>query len=178
MVPVGYWGAWALTKRPASDHNARMEFDLAQFTDQSIRLGLAVGLGGVIGAERELAGHWAGVRTHMMVSLGAAIFAIVAQPFCQDEPAQLTRVIQGIAAGIGFLGAGTILKLDDRKHVMGLTTAASIWLAAAIGTSVGLGALPLAVAATVMAVVVLLFLRPLRWLLSKLGREEPQNRHE
>ncbi|WP_197527036.1 MgtC/SapB family protein [Pirellulimonas nuda] len=155
-----------------------MEFDLAAFTDQSIRLAVAVALGGVIGAERELDGHWAGVRTHMMVSLGAAIFSIVAQPFCQESPAQITRVIQGVAAGIGFLGAGTILKLDHKRKVMGLTTAASIWLAAAVGTAVGLGQLPLAVASTAMAIVVLLFLRPLRWLLSKLGRDEPHQRSE
>ncbi len=154
-----------------------MEFDLAVFTDQSQRLAVAVALGGVIGVERELDGQWAGVRTHMMVSLGAAIFAIVAQPFCKESPAEITRVIQGIAAGIGFLGAGTILKLDDSRTVMGLTTAASIWLAAAIGTAVGLGQMSLAAATTVMAIVVLLFLRPLRWMLSRLGRAEPGERN-
>lgn len=158
--------------------SGRMDFDLTVFSDQSVRLAFAVVLGGVIGAERELSGQWAGVRTHMMVSLGAAIFAVVAKPFCEESPAEITRVIQGIAAGIGFLGAGTILKLDDKRQVIGLTTAASIWLAAAVGTAVGLSQLSLAVAATAMAIVVLVLLLPLRWLLSKLGRDEPQERNQ
>jgi putative Mg2+ transporter-C (MgtC) family protein len=81
-----------------------------------------------------------------------------------DSPpssAETARVIQGIAAGVGFLGAGTILKLSDRLEIKGLTTASSIWLTAALGTVVGLGRYSVAVAATVVGLLILSVLRPL-----------------
>ncbi|MGD9635101.1 MAG: MgtC/SapB family protein, partial [Pirellulales bacterium] len=77
----------------------------------------------------------------------------------------VTRVVQGIAAGVGFLGAGTILKLDEERKIKGLTTAASIWLAAALGTLTGLGEYVPAIAATAIALVMLAVLRPLERLL-------------
>ncbi|MBI3466807.1 MAG: MgtC/SapB family protein [Planctomycetes bacterium] len=127
--------------------------------DQVIRLTVAAVLGGLIGVERQLSGHWAGLRTHMLVGLGAAIFVVAGSRVGPSGDA--TRVIQGIAAGIGFLGAGTILKLSDRMEVVGLTTASSIWLAAAVGTSAGLALYTLAIAATVLSLVVLAALLPL-----------------
>ena len=146
-----------------------------QEIDPVIRLVVAAALGGLIGVERQLGGHWAGLRTHMMVGLGAAIFAVAGSRVGPSGDA--TRVIQGIAAGIGFLGAGTILKLSDRMEVMGLTTASSIWLAAAVGTSAGLALYTVAIAATVLSLVVLAALLPLerKFLERRLGPDESQN---
>ena len=100
----------------------------------SIRLVAAVLLGGLLGAERESVGKAAGLRTHMLVALGAALFIIAPQEAGLGE-GDLARIIQGIAAGIGFIGAGTILKQADREEIKGLTTSASIWLTAAIGVA-------------------------------------------
>lgn len=144
--------------------------------DTVIRLIVAAGLGGLVGVERQLSGHWAGLRTHMMVALGAAIFASAGSRVGPSGDA--TRVIQGIAAGIGFLGAGTILKLSDRVEVIGLTTASSIWLAAAIGTSAGLGLYTLGIAATVLSLLVLAALLPLeRWFFERhIDQQGPANK--
>src|SRR5262245_35154218 len=106
-------------------------------------LGAAALLGGLVGLEREIHGRWAGLRTHIMVTIGATVFVRAAGA----EHADVGRVIQGIAAGVGFIGAGTILKLTDRIEVKGLTTASSIWLAAAIGAALGTGSYILAVTA-------------------------------
>ena len=105
-----------------------------------IRLVTAALLGGLLGAERESEGKPAGLRTHMLVGLGSALFVIAPHQagFAEDD---LGRIIQGVAAGIGFIGAGTILKLTDREEIKGLTTAASIWLTAAIGIAAGIGPL-------------------------------------
>ncbi len=84
----------------------------------------------------------------------------------------MTRVVQGIAAGVGFLGAGTILKLDEEQKIKGLTTASSIWLASALGTLAGLGEYVPAAAATVIALVVLAVLRPVERLLQHSHRED------
>lgn len=132
-----------------------------EFAQHVVRLLVAVLLGGMLGLERELNGRWAGLRTHMMVSLGAAIFTITALFTASNNLSEVTRVIQGIAAGIGFLGAGTILKLSSRLEVKGLTTASSIWLAAALGTVAGLGLYALAAASVLVALIVLAVLRPL-----------------
>lgn len=102
------------------------------------RLSLAAFLGAIVGWQRESVHSTAGLRTHMLVCLGAALFVLASVEAGQTS-ADVSRVIQGIVAGIGFLGAGTILKLGDRLEVHGLTTAASIWLTAAIGTGAGLG---------------------------------------
>lgn len=132
---------------------------LQELAADCVRLLVAVLLGGVLGIERQLHGRWAGVRTHMMVSLGAAIFTIAAIATAPDDSNEVTRVIQGIAAGVGFLGAGTILKLSSEIEVKGLTTASSIWLAAALGTVAGMGQYSLAFASGLMSV--LAILRPI-----------------
>jgi putative Mg2+ transporter-C (MgtC) family protein len=102
------------------------------------RLGLAALLGAVVGWQRESVHSTAGLRTHMLVCLGAAFFVLASVQSGQTS-ADISRVIQGIVAGIGFLGGGTILKLTEHLEVKGLTTAASIWLTAAIGVGAGLG---------------------------------------
>jgi putative Mg2+ transporter-C (MgtC) family protein len=95
-------------------------------------------LGGLQGLEREWLRKPAGLRTHMLVALGAAVFVIVPREAGMTD-AELGRVVQGVAAGVGFIGAGTILKLTAEREIQGLTTAASLWLAAAIGVAVGAG---------------------------------------
>jgi putative Mg2+ transporter-C (MgtC) family protein len=105
-----------------------------------VRLSVALVLGGAVGLEREQEGKRAGVRTHMLVALGSALFTLVAIE-TRMTTADISRVMQGVAAGIGFLGAGTILKLSEQHEVKGLTTAASIWLTAAVGLAVGAGLL-------------------------------------
>jgi putative Mg2+ transporter-C (MgtC) family protein len=127
-----------------------MIWDSHVFWDDLLRIGAAALLGGLLGLEREWKGHWAGLRTHMMVSIGCAIFVIGGLGIAKGDPQAVTRVIQGVASGIGFLGAGTILKLDDKQEIKGLTTASSIWLAAALGTAAGLAEFALATASAVM----------------------------
>lgn len=102
------------------------------------RLGVAALLGGLIGIEREWMGKAAGLRTHMTVALGCAAFMLVTIESGTDA-GNISRAIQGIAAGIGFIGAGTILKRGDEEDIKGLTTAATIWLTAAVGAAAGAG---------------------------------------
>ena len=128
--------------------------NIAQVTRIGIRLLLACALGAVLGIEREEKRKAAGIRTHMLVALGAAIFVAVPQQAGVSLP-ELMRVLQGLLAGIGFLGAGCILHKQDSTNVRGLTTAAGIWVTAAIGATAGLGRDSSAILATVLAVVIL-----------------------
>ncbi|HEV3115589.1 MAG TPA: MgtC/SapB family protein [Gemmataceae bacterium] len=134
--------------------------DLSHFTVLVVRLLVAAALGGLIGLERQEEGKAAGLRTHMLVALGTALF-VVAPILAGMELSELGRVIQGVAAGIGFVGAGVILKLKDEQRVKGLTTAASVWLTAGVGVAVGLGALWSAVFAVCLAWLILFVLRAL-----------------
>jgi putative Mg2+ transporter-C (MgtC) family protein len=128
--------------------------DIEQLTRVVLRLGLAALLGGLLGWQREVHGKAAGIRTHMLVSMGAALIVMVAQQ-AGGNAADLSRVLQGLIAGVGFLGAGTILKTDrngeDVDQVKGLTTAAGIWLTAAIGAGAGIGKEVTAVLSTALA---------------------------
>ncbi len=108
-----------------------------------IRLVAATLLGAIIGIQREQTGKPAGMRTHMLVSLGAALFTL-APVLSGMDSADLSRVIQGLATGIGFIGGGAILKLSQEREIQGLTTAAGIWMTAAMGVAVGLGRIGLA----------------------------------
>lgn len=128
--------------------------DAQQLTRIVLRLLLAAGLGGALGFERERHGKSAGVRTHMLVALGAAIFVLVPELAGVPE-GDLTRVIQGVITGIGFLGAGSIIKGEAEQSVHGLTTAAGIWLTAAIGICCGLGRESTAVLTALLAVGIL-----------------------
>jgi putative Mg2+ transporter-C (MgtC) family protein len=123
---------------------------------------LAVALGAIVGVERETSHKPAGLRTHMLVSLGACLFTMMSTHF----GAQPAQVAGGIVAGIGFIGAGTIWAEKDK--VQGITTAASLWATAAIGLTVGIGDYPLAAAVTALVVVILV----LNIILKKLGFEE------
>ena len=114
--------------------------DSAQIARIVIRMLAAALLGAVVGFQRERAGKPAGLRTHMLVSLGSALF-IIGCLEANMSAADLSRVIQGLATGIGFIGGGAILKLTDEREITGLTTAAGIWLTAAVGVAVGLGRL-------------------------------------
>lgn len=133
--------------------------DAEQATRVMLRLVLAALLGGLLGIEREQKGKAAGVRTHMLVAMGSAMFVLVSQQSGMVT-ADLSRVIQGVIAGIGFLGAGTILKGHikgnaDEEQVKGLTTAAGIWLTAAIGVAAGMGRESTAVLSTLLALGIL-----------------------
>ena len=128
--------------------------DAAQLTRIVVRLLLAALLGGILGYEREQKGKAAGIRTHMLVALGAALFVLVPQQAGMGI-ADMSRVIQGIVAGIGFLGAGAIIKQQREENVQGLTTAAGIWMTAAIGIACGLGRESTAVLSTLLVLAIL-----------------------
>lgn len=119
-----------------------------------LRVFTAILLGGIVGVERERAGKPAGLRTHMLVSLGTAVVVLACSGAAMSMEG-LSRVIQGIVTGIGFIGAGSILKLDEERHIEGLTTAAGLWMTAAVGVAVGLGALGVAVIGTIVTLIVL-----------------------
>jgi putative Mg2+ transporter-C (MgtC) family protein len=123
-----------------------------------VRLLAAVMLGGLLGYEREARGASAGLRTHMLVALGSALFMVVPQ-MAGATVEDLSRVLQGVVAGIGFLGAGAIIKLSEDRKIRGLTTAASIWLTAAIGAAAGMGRITSAILCTLLALVILDLLR-------------------
>ena len=131
--------------------------DVAQTIRILIRLLAAVLLAGIVGYERERTGKSAGLRTHMLVSLGSAMFVLAPLELGMDL-ADLSRVIQGVAAGIGFIGAGAILKVASEREIQGLTTAAGIWMTAAIGLAAGMGRIGSAAIAVAFAWVILAIL--------------------
>lgn len=155
--------------------------DLSQL-ELVLRLGLAVLLGGVIGIEREWRDRTAGLRTHILVCLGAATFTIVSAYGFSDWYGHVptntrstinsdpTRIAAQIVTGIGFLGAGAIFRSED--GVRGLTTAASLWMMAAIGLSVGAGYYELAVATTALILIVLVGLRTVSHRINSRNRGE------
>ena len=128
-----------------------------ELTRTATRLVVAVLLGALLGYDRERRDSAAGLRTHMLVALGAALFVIVCEQAGMDH-ADLSRIIQGVVAGIGFLGAGAIIKLNEKEQVKGLTTAATIWATAAIGIAAGMGYEATAVFSTLLALVILALL--------------------
>ncbi len=123
-----------------------------------VRLLVAVALGGMLGYERESVGASAGLRTHMLVSLGSALFVLIPLQ-AGMEIGDLSRVLQGVTAGIGFIGAGAILKHHQKDDVKGVTTAASVWLTAAVGIAAGMGREATAVLSALFALVILSILR-------------------
>lgn len=126
----------------------------------TIRLVASAILGAAIGYQREKAGKAAGLRTHMLVSLGSTLFLLGIISVDFDIAAQ-SRVIQGIVAGVGFMGAGSILKISEEKEIHGLTTAAGVWMTSAIGVAVGLGAIGIATLGTVVTLLILSLLQRL-----------------
>jgi putative Mg2+ transporter-C (MgtC) family protein len=142
------------------------------------RLGLAVALGGAIGLEREVSDQPAGLRTHISVALGAALFGVIStvgfnafltMREASDYQIDVTRVASQVVVGIGFLGAGAIVK--EGLSIRGLTTAASLWVTAAIGLAVGIGGYVMASLTTLALLVSLVGLRgPRRFIRSRIGR--------
>ncbi|HKR12600.1 MAG TPA: MgtC/SapB family protein [Pyrinomonadaceae bacterium] len=132
--------------------------DLGQIERVLLRVITATLLGAIIGFEREKAGKPAGLRTHILVCLGTTIIVLACAGARMDLDG-LSRVIQGIVTGIGFIGAGSILKLDEKQDIQGLTTAAGIWMTAAIGIACGLGTLGLALISTGLTLIALWVLR-------------------
>jgi putative Mg2+ transporter-C (MgtC) family protein len=120
----------------------------------SLRLLVALIIGGLVGIQRELTHKPAGLRTHMLLALGTALFVIVADQAGMSK-SDLSRVLQGLVTGIGFLGGGAILKLAAEHEIHGLTTAAGLWMTAAASAAAGLGELLLAVLGVVIGLVVL-----------------------
>ena len=131
--------------------------DARQAVRVFIRLLAALVVGAIIGYQRERAGKAAGLRTHMLVSMGTAMFVLAAAENGMQQDA-LSRVVQGLATGIGFLGAGAILKVESERRIRGLTTAAGIWLTAALGVAIGMGHLGTAVVGVFFAWFVLALL--------------------
>ncbi len=130
--------------------------DPRQLVHVLVRLAAATLLGALIGIQRERAGKPAGLRTHMLVTLGTAVFVLACSGVGMSLDG-LSRVIQGVVTGIGFIGAGSILKLSDQRDVQGLTTAAGVWMTAAIGVAVGLGSLGVALLSTLFILTILSF---------------------
>jgi putative Mg2+ transporter-C (MgtC) family protein len=124
--------------------------DARQIVRMVIRLLAAALLGAMVGIQREQIGKPAGMRTHMLVALGAALFTLGGVEAGMDS-ADLSRVIQGLVTGIGFLGGGAILKLSKEREIQGLTTAAGIWMTAGVGVAAGLGRLGLALLSAFLA---------------------------
>ena len=149
--------------------------EIGQQLDIAVRLVLASLLGAAVGFEREIHGHPAGMRTHLLVSLGSAAFSILSLYFFTSPaapngslPTDPSRIAAQIVSGIGFLGAGAILKYGT--SVRGLTTAASLWATAAVGMAAGSGAWLVAVVTTVLVV---LSLGPLNWVIARLRTGQP-----
>jgi len=117
------------------------------------RVFTAAVLGGLIGYERERKGRSAGFKTHILVSIGSALF-VLAPAMAQVPMADITRVMQGIVSGIGFLGAGAILRMDKGTRIEGLTTAAGIWMTSAVGMAAGIGMEMIALLTTLVALIV------------------------
>ncbi|WP_404787900.1 MgtC/SapB family protein [Altericista sp. CCNU0014] len=137
-----------------------------EFWDTGIRLLVAVIVGGLIGWNRQIAGKPAGLRTHMLVSLGAALIVLIPLQVNPDRSAEgLSRAVQGVATGIGFLGAGEILQRQsargDRKTVKGLTSAAALWTTAALGMVSGCGLWPTSLIGTLLVLFILITVKRL-----------------
>ena len=145
-----------------------------------MRVAAAMALGGVLGIERELGRHAAGLRTHMMIAGAAALIVglgdVVAEQFTREQYRELVRIdpghlIQAVVAAVGFVGAGAILRARGAQQVQGLTTASSLLMAAAIGVAAGLGHYLLALGASLMCVLVLAVFRRLE---SGIGTDRPR----
>jgi putative Mg2+ transporter-C (MgtC) family protein len=119
-----------------------------------VRLGSAALLGAILGVNRNIHRKPAGIRTHAIVAIGAALFTLVSLSIAGGDPSGALRTVQGIVTGIGFLGAGVILHPAERRDVKGLTTAAVIWVSAGLGTACGAGYYVTAIVTTGLVLIV------------------------
>jgi putative Mg2+ transporter-C (MgtC) family protein len=143
------------------------------FLELLLRLGSAALIGAILGVDREVHRKPAGLRTHALVALGAAtltVAGIAVSRFTPGSDDAVSRVIQGVVAGIGFLGAGAILKGDEPGGIRGLTTAASIWVVAAIGIACGAGLWVTALLSVGLAVLILIGGAPLERAIRRIVR--------
>jgi len=140
--------------------------------ESMIQVSLAALLGGLIGLEREWRGRDAGLRTNMLISMGACLFTVISIngfPLQGSAAQDTARVAAQVVTGIGFLGAGAFI--HTRGHTKGMTTAATIWMVAALGMAVGVQAYGLAVFAAVITLVILRFLHPVSKIVAKIDNE-------
>ena len=119
------------------------------------RLGLATLLGAAVGANREWEGKPAGLRTHALVALGGALFTLIGLLLTTGDPSATSRILQGITAGLGFIGGGVIMRRPEAHDIQGLTTAAGIWTVSAVGVAVGAGMWRTSIAALALTLIVL-----------------------
>jgi putative Mg2+ transporter-C (MgtC) family protein len=150
------------------------DLDLGMQLDLGLRLTAGLVLGAIIGFERELHRQPAGFRTHSLVALGAALFTIVSAYGFSGPTVDPTRIAAQIVSGIGFIGAGTILQY--RGSIRGLTTAASLWAVAAIGTAAGAGLLVMAIIGTILILVVLALLDRIEALVTRRLNLPPESK--
>lgn len=155
-----------------------MDIDWHDLTTSIIHLTAAGIAGGILGFNREMTGAWAGLRTHMVVAVGAALFLLLARHLAEADSSALPRALEGIATGVGFLGAGTILKQSDRQSIRGLTTASSIWMSAGLGSVAGCGEYELLAAGTLMAVIVLVLFKPVSDAISEVSEAHHKDEEE
>jgi putative Mg2+ transporter-C (MgtC) family protein len=149
--------------------------------DVVIRMFWALAIGCIIGVDRDLHGKPTGMKTLGLVSLGACLTTMAAMGFGNHGPSMnsdASRAIQGIVTGIGFLGAGVIMKTPGQYRIRGLTTAASIWVTAAVGIVCGLGVWSVAVIATVMLIALLVIGRKVEKALHKQWIKKPPAERE
>ena len=125
--------------------------EVVQLLHYALRLMLATVCGAALGLEREWSHRSAGLRTHMLTASGAALFVLAAG---MGDPAALSRIVQGVATGIGFLGAGVILKRVEERRIIGITSAAGVWMTAAVGVAAAAGRAGLAIIGTLFALII------------------------
>ena len=164
--------AWETVSRTVVEEFSDLG-SIEEVTQLVVRLALAALLGGLLGVQRERQGKPAGVRTHMLVAATSALIVVVSLQSGMDGDG-LSRVLQGLLAGVGFVCAGAILKLEREEQVHGLTTAAGVWMTAAIGIAAGLGREMTSVVSTLLVLGILALEGPIRRLGLRKGAASPE----
>jgi putative Mg2+ transporter-C (MgtC) family protein len=157
----------------AFDEITRLVPDMHQLVRVTLRLLAALAIGTVVGLQRELTHKPAGLRTHMLLGLGTALFIVGAAESGMHLDS-LSRIVQGLATGIGFLGGGAILKLTNEREIHGLTTAAGIWMTAAASAAAALGQIAVALIGTLLGLLVLIVFRKIEKELGHLARKDAE----
>jgi putative Mg2+ transporter-C (MgtC) family protein len=157
----------------AFDEITRLAPDMHQLVRVTLRLLTALAIGTAIGLQRELTHKPAGLRTHMLLGLGTALFIVGAAESGMHLDS-LSRIVQGLATGIGFLGGGAILKLTNEREIHGLTTAAGIWMTAAASAAAALGQIAVALIGTLLGLLVLIVFHKLEKELGHLARKDAE----
>ncbi|MDB6100522.1 MAG: putative Mg(2+) transporter [Gammaproteobacteria bacterium] len=162
-----------MTMNSAFDEITQLTPDMHQLVRVTLRLLAALVIGTAIGLQRELTHKPAGLRTHMLVALGTALFVVSAAESGMHVDS-VSRIVQGLATGIGFLGGGAILKLTDEREIHGLTTAAGIWMTAAASAAAGLGQIAVALMGTLFGLLVLIVFRKIEKDLGHRARKDAE----